>query len=64
MLGSHLGMSDGAERLHYRLELPVGSPAFLPDVDSATPLARNPMYALLNEACWGTGSRRAGPRSG
>ena len=55
MLGNHLGMSDGPEQLHYRLELPVGSPAFLRDVASDLDLARDPMYALLNEACWGNG---------
>ena len=30
-LGSKLGMSDGPESVHYVLELPVGSPAFLHD---------------------------------
>jgi pimeloyl-ACP methyl ester carboxylesterase len=51
-LGGLLGMSDGAERLHYLLELPADSPAFLHDVDAALPFARNPLYAILQEACW------------
>jgi pimeloyl-ACP methyl ester carboxylesterase len=55
MLGNHLGMSDGPELLHYRLELPFGSPAFLHDVQGDGNLGRNPLWALLNEACWGDG---------
>ena len=39
-LGLVLGMSDGAERLHYILELPPGSPAFLHDVEAATAASR------------------------
>jgi pimeloyl-ACP methyl ester carboxylesterase len=54
-LGRDLGMSDGAECLHYILELPVGSPAFLHDVEAATPFARNPIYAVLHEASWADG---------
>jgi pimeloyl-ACP methyl ester carboxylesterase len=54
-LGSLLGMSDGAERLHYLLELPPDSPAFLHDVEAATPFARNPIYAVLHEACYADG---------
>ncbi len=54
-LGSGLGMSDGAERLHYLLELPADSPAFLHDVENATPFARNPIYAILHEASWADG---------
>jgi pimeloyl-ACP methyl ester carboxylesterase len=54
-LGSGLGMSDGAERLHYILELPVDSPAFLHDVDAALDFPRNPIYAVLHEACWADG---------
>jgi pimeloyl-ACP methyl ester carboxylesterase len=53
MHGNGLGMSDGAEKLHYLLELPQDSPAFRHDVDLA--LGRNPLWALLNEACWGNG---------
>ena len=54
-LGGMLGMSDGAERLHYVLELPTDSPAFLHDVDAALSFARNPLYAILHEACWADG---------
>jgi pimeloyl-ACP methyl ester carboxylesterase len=55
LLGAPLGMSDGAERLHYLLELPHDSPAFLHDVDGLPPFARNPIYAVLQEACWADG---------
>jgi pimeloyl-ACP methyl ester carboxylesterase len=55
-LGSLLGMTDGAERLHYLLELPPGSPAFLHDVEAATHFARNPLYAVIHEACYADGS--------
>ncbi|HEX2104955.1 MAG TPA: hypothetical protein VHF51_14965 [Solirubrobacteraceae bacterium] len=54
-LGNLLGMSDGAERLHYILELDPESPAFGHDVEAATPFARNPIYAILHEACWADG---------
>jgi hypothetical protein len=54
-LGSMLGMSDGAERLHHILELPPGSPAFLHDIEAATAFARNPIYAVLHEACYADG---------
>jgi len=50
-----LGMSDGAERLHYLLELPFDSPAFLHDVESDTSFARNPIYAIIHEACMADG---------
>jgi pimeloyl-ACP methyl ester carboxylesterase len=53
--GQGLGFSDGAERLHYLLELPAGSPAFRHDAAAATPFARNPLYAVLHEACWADG---------
>ena len=58
-LGAQLGMSDGCERLHYLLELDPSSPAFLHDVESETSFARNPIYALLNEACWASGCATA-----
>jgi len=48
-------MSDGAERLHHVLELPLHSPAFLHDVEAATAFARNPIYAVLHEACYADG---------
>jgi hypothetical protein len=58
-LGLLLGMSDGYERLHYLLELDPASPAFLHDVEQATSFARNPIYAILHEACWANGGRTA-----
>jgi pimeloyl-ACP methyl ester carboxylesterase len=54
--GTLLGMSDGAEHLHYLLELPHDSPAFRHDVqDNLLPFARNPIYALIHEACYADG---------
>ncbi len=53
--GQMLGMSDGAERLHYLLELPPDSPGFLYDVEHAVGFARNPIYAILHEAGWADG---------
>ena len=53
--GSKLGMSDGAEALHYLIELPHDSPLFLHDVGDDLELPRNPIYALLHEACWADG---------
>jgi pimeloyl-ACP methyl ester carboxylesterase len=55
-LGSMLGMSDGAEQLHYLLERPHDSPAFLHDVEQATAFARNPLYAVIHEACYANGT--------
>jgi pimeloyl-ACP methyl ester carboxylesterase len=55
-LGQMLGMSDGAERVHYLLELPFDSPAFLHDADDPLQLARDPLYVLLQEACWADGT--------
>jgi len=54
-LGQMLGMSDGAEHLHYLLELPPESPGFLHDIDGAVSFARNPIYAVLHEASWADG---------
>jgi hypothetical protein len=54
-LGQMLGMSDGAEDLHYILELPPDSPAFRHDVEHAVSFARNPLYAVLHEASWADG---------
>jgi hypothetical protein len=48
-------MSDGAEALHYLLELPPDSPAFLHDARLAVDPARNPIYAVLHEPCWADG---------
>jgi pimeloyl-ACP methyl ester carboxylesterase len=55
-LGQQLGMSDGVESVHYLLELPFDSPAFLHDADDPLTLARNPLYVLLQEACWADGT--------
>jgi pimeloyl-ACP methyl ester carboxylesterase len=54
-LGQVLGFSDGAERLHALLELPHDSLAFLHDAQFAVPYSRNPLYSLLQEACWADG---------
>jgi pimeloyl-ACP methyl ester carboxylesterase len=55
LLGVLLGTSDGAEQLHYLLELPPDAPAFGHDLEAALPYARNPLYAVLQEACWADG---------
>jgi pimeloyl-ACP methyl ester carboxylesterase len=54
-LGQLLGMGTGAERLHYLVELDPGSPAFLHDVEHAVEFARNPLYAVVHEACYADG---------
>lgn len=55
-LGSLLGMSDGPDRLHYLLELPAGSRPFRYDMDQLPmPFGRNPIYAVIHEACVGDG---------
>jgi pimeloyl-ACP methyl ester carboxylesterase len=54
-LGRILGMSDGAEQLHYLLELPPDSPGFLHDAETAAAFPRNPIYAVLHEASWADG---------
>jgi pimeloyl-ACP methyl ester carboxylesterase len=53
--GNLLGMSDGAERLHYLLELPPTSRAFRHDVEHLMPFARLPIYAVIHEACYADG---------
>ena len=53
--GVRLGMSDGPEGLHYVLELPFGSPAFLHDASDELGIARNPIYAILHESCYADG---------
>jgi pimeloyl-ACP methyl ester carboxylesterase len=55
-LGQLLGMGDGFERLHYILELSFGSRAFLYDIETADPFSRNPIYAVIHEACYATGA--------
>ena len=55
-IGNALGMSDGAERLHYLLELDPDSPAFGFDLMLAMPFhARNPLYVVIHEACYADG---------
>ena len=54
-LGAALGMSGGAEVVHYLLELPFDSPGFLHDVEAGVMYARNPLYALVHEASYGDG---------
>lgn len=54
-LGNELGMSDGFEKLHYILELPPGSPAFLHDASAGMGFDRNPIYAIIHEACYADG---------
>ena len=54
-LGLVLGMSDGPETLHYVLELAPDSHAFRHDVKQHFGVERNPIYALLHEACWADG---------
>jgi pimeloyl-ACP methyl ester carboxylesterase len=54
-LGDALGMSDGSEQLHYLLERDPDSPAFARDVEAATGFARNPLYAIVHEACYADG---------
>lgn len=55
-VGNVLGMSDGAEHLHYLLERDPASPAFAEDVAAALPFkARNPLYAVIHEASYADG---------
>jgi pimeloyl-ACP methyl ester carboxylesterase len=54
-LGHWLGMSDGAEKLHYVVERPFGSRAFLHDVEAAVHFSRDPLYAIVHEACYADG---------
>src|SRR2546421_1601453 len=54
-LGGMLGMSDGADNLHYILEQPSDSPGFRHDVERATGYSRNPLYAVIHEASWADG---------
>ncbi len=54
-IGHMLGMGSGAEHLHYILELPPDSPAFLHDVDAAGQFPRNQLYAAIHEACYADG---------
>jgi pimeloyl-ACP methyl ester carboxylesterase len=54
-VGELLGAGDGFERLHHVLELPPDSPSFLFDVADVQNYSRNPLYAVLHEACWADG---------
>ena len=54
-IGLGLGMGRGLERLHYLLDHPFGSPAFLHDIEAEFSFARNPLYAVLHEACYADG---------
>jgi pimeloyl-ACP methyl ester carboxylesterase len=54
-LGHGLGMSDGAEELHYALELPFGSPLSLHVLEEASTYSRHPLYAVIHEACYADG---------
>jgi hypothetical protein len=55
-LGWMLGMSDGAEHLHYILEHPLGSPALMHDIEGGLPpFSRNPLYAVIHEASYADG---------
>ncbi len=58
-LGLLLGMGTGSEKLHHLLELPPDSPAFLHDVERASPFVRNPLYAVIHEACYANGQASA-----
>lgn len=58
-LGLMLGMGPGSERLHHLLELAPGSPAFLHDVEHASPFSRNPLYAVIHESCYANGEASA-----
>lgn len=55
-IGNMLGMSDGAERLHYLLERDPASPGFVHDLAAAMPFGgRNPLYAAVHESCYADG---------
>jgi hypothetical protein len=54
-LGTLLGRSEGAELLHYLLELPFESPMFRHDIASQDGFSRNPLYAVIHEACYADG---------
>ncbi len=54
-IGQHIGMSDGAEHVHYLLERDPASPAFAHDLTSELFSARNPLYVVVHEACYADG---------
>ena len=53
--GIWLGQSNGFERLHHLLELPFDSPAFLHDAQAGLGTGRDPIYAVIHEACYADG---------
>lgn len=56
-LGHLLGASEGAERLHYLLDLDPDSTAFAHDLAAALPFGgRNPLYSVIHESCWADGA--------
>jgi pimeloyl-ACP methyl ester carboxylesterase len=55
-IGSALGMSDGAEQLHYLLERDPASPTFRHDLADMMPFrAHAPIYAVVHEAGYADG---------
>lgn len=55
-IGIGLGMSAGAEVLHYLLERDPDSPAFRHDLAGRLPFhGRNPLYVVVHEACYADG---------
>ncbi len=54
-IGHPFGFSDGFDTVHHLLELPFDSPAFLHDFEALTRFSRNPLYAVVHEACWADG---------
>lgn len=58
-IGLMLGTATGSEKLHHLLELAPTSPAFLHDVERASPFARNPLYAVVHESCYANGQASA-----
>ena len=54
-LGLLLGMSTGAERLHYIVEQPTDSLGFAHDVAHANEFGRNPLFAVVHESCYADG---------
>ena len=55
-VGAPLGMDGGAESIHHLLELDPDSQAFRYDLAAMLPFkARNPLYAVVHEACYADG---------
>ncbi|HZQ50025.1 MAG TPA: alpha/beta fold hydrolase [Candidatus Dormibacteraeota bacterium] len=54
-LGAMLGRSEGAETLHYILELDPDSPMFRYEFLADDPFSRNPLYAIVHEASYADG---------